>query len=86
MSYTLKCLFCEEKPTCYCGHVHKGREKIIAGFCKMHFDAEERKEVTVKFKSNCPGCHGEWKEEMGVDTRFGGVMFIDKDGIHPIDK
>ncbi len=78
MPSTVNCVVCFEKATCFGGHVHAKKEIIIAGFCKAHFRTQHHKE-------GCKGCYGNWKEEMGVDKSVGAtVMYIDKDGIHPI--
>jgi hypothetical protein len=78
MASTKKCVLCFEKATCFGGHVHKEKETIIAGFCKTHFK-------TLPTIDGCNGCYGQWKEQMEVDKSFGQLMYIDKDGLHPVD-
>lgn len=81
MASTINCIVCFEKATCFGGHVHKeGEEHLIAGFCKKHFTPRP-----IPYIDGCKGCHGEWKEQMGNDKYFGAVMFIDKDGLHPLE-
>lgn len=78
MASTVNCVLCFEKATCFGGHVHIEKETIIAGFCKTHFKTQP----TI---DGCKGCYGEWKEQMGTDKSFGQLMYIDRDGLHPVD-
>lgn len=80
MASTLNCIVCLEKAVGFGGHVHSGNEIITAGFCKTHFDTH----IKTNPIESCKGCYGEWKEEMGKDESFGQIMYIDKDGIHPL--
>ena len=59
---TENCVKCYKKATCFGGHVHKGEEEIIAGFCKTHFQRVKKN----KKNAECEGCYGEWVNEMGV--------------------
>jgi len=92
MASTINCIVCFEKATCFGGHVHRAYwrtsthhvdEHIIAGFCKQHFKTPLKH--TCPNVDGCKGCWGKWKEEMGHDKSFGQVMYIDRDGLHPID-
>ncbi len=61
--HTQVCIFCFKKVVVYTGHVHKRSKTILAGLCKDHrlatlFNA-------FKYK-DCPGCHGDWDEKMGL--------------------
>lgn len=71
MSSTLNCIVCFKEATCFGGHVHKDGETLIATFCSDHFDKH------IPVIDGCKGCYGQWKEEMGEDTTFGTLYYID---------
>ena len=58
-----RCCRCSAKASCASGHVHRGDEKIIAGFCRRHRLAEA---VNRWRGMKCCGCYGRWLKRMGV--------------------
>lgn len=58
MTSTTHCVICFELATNHGGHVHKGKEAVIAGFCDAHHDHESE----IK---KCQGCYGDWQPKMG---------------------
>jgi hypothetical protein len=91
MASTVNCVLCFEKATGFGGHVHTEKETIIAGFCKTHFKLRQAfqrsglRPQSPQSKPICKGCYGEWKQQMGVDKSFGQLMYLDRDGFHPVD-
>ncbi len=61
MTRTLSCIVtpCTNLAKIYCGHVHKNKRKVIAGYCRQH---EQASIQFIKGK-DCQGCHGIWREE-----------------------
>jgi len=59
---TVNCIVCGKEAFIYTGHVKDNNEDIIAGFCSN--DCYE------SIKSNNIGCYGEYKEEMGKQSRM----------------
>ncbi len=74
MISTKNCVLCYKNAVGWGGHVHKSKsEKIIAGFCEMHFEITK----SISIIKGCKGCYGEWKEEMGIKGSPSEVMYID---------
>ena len=71
MAATLRCIECGEPATIYMGHVHDGKENVIAGFCETH---RPNKDYGYP---DCKGCFGDWHKLMGKDEDFGKVFIVD---------
>ena len=56
MKQTSKCVYCGKDAVIFCGHVLRGKEMIIAGWCKRHGN-----------QSKIPsGFSGQWKKSLGA--------------------
>ncbi len=62
---TKNCIICGKKAHTVFGHVHRGREILLAGLCKAH----ENEDYARKPRKDCAGCCGEWKIRDGVFSR-----------------
>jgi hypothetical protein len=64
---TSRCLACRGVVTSHGGHVHRGREIILAGWCAKHkWGAKLRRRV----KPRCAGCYGTWNQRDGVERAW----------------
>lgn len=79
MPSTTKCVICLSNDINIAGHVHKGNEIVLAGLCNVHLHH-------VCIDNGCKGCYGEWKEDMGYDSSFGKLMYIDSDKVSRFKK
>ena len=58
---TIRCVVClSYDVVCMGGHVHKGKEKVIASLCREHM-------LTDAINDKCKGCYGAYKKEMGIE-------------------
>jgi hypothetical protein len=63
---TAFCITCGVRATNFCGHVKRGVEIVLAGWCKAH--AEQEHVTGTKIPDN--GCHGKWTPAMGISREF----------------
>lgn len=78
---TVNCVVCG-KPTknIMGGHVHRKRETIIATFCSHKCFNKPYRGL-----HECKGCHGPYKEWMGLSDSGIQLGYIDTTGFHSID-
>ncbi|MBT6051751.1 MAG: hypothetical protein HOG49_33525 [Candidatus Scalindua sp.] len=80
---TAKCITClKEDATCFSGHVCRGEDQIIAGFCRECFDDDSHPSLNEPLDEPCIGHLGTWTPEMG-EQPFGEIGYFEvESGCH----
>lgn len=60
---TVRCLNCCRRAKTFTGHVHRGKEKIISGWCVIHSASVVNNRTPMV---HCVGCDGEWRKRDGL--------------------
>lgn len=66
MRQTKNCIICFKPAVVWTGHVHKGNEEILSGYCHIH-RYEKKQYAFIGIRKNCIGCDGRFTKNMGIE-------------------
>ena len=69
---TTQCIVCLNKAINYTGHLSKGDNMVLAGWCDEHIDViiqDGKNNTKILFLMNTIGCYGGWHEKYGYEEQ-----------------